>query len=223
MASSPSRPDTLARQPRTCWPALHAIVDVDAAVAAGWSPVEYARALLTGGATFLQIRAKQSPSGDLLQLCETVVADGRARGATVIVNDRVDLARLSEADGVHVGQDDLSVDDARRLLGEEAVIGLSTHTVEQVTAACATSATYIAVGPVFGTSTKDTGYAAVGLELIRTARQVTERPIVAIGGITLGNAREATDAGATMVAVIGDLLSAGDSTGRVRQYIDVLR
>jgi len=218
VASSPSRPRLLSRLPASEWPALHAIVDVDVASRAGWSPLDYARALLSGGARFLQIRAKQAASGDLLQLCEAVVAEGRARDAAVIVNDRADLARLSGADGVHVGQDDLSVEDARRLLGEDAIVGLSTHTAEQVTGAVSTAATYIAVGPVFGTSTKDTGYDAVGLDLIRRARRATDRPIVAIGGVTLDNAAEAIAAGATMVAVIADLLLGGDPASRVRAY-----
>jgi thiamine-phosphate pyrophosphorylase len=185
---------------------------------AGWSPLDYAIALLDGGASFLQIRAKHAPSGDLLHLCEAVVAAGHACGATVIVNDRADLASLSKADGVHVGQDDLDVEEARRLLGADAIIGLSTHSVDQVASACTTTATYIAVGPVFSTRTKDTGYAAVGPALVRTARHMTTRPIVAIGGVTLENAHDAIDAGATMVAVISDLLKDGDPAARVRAY-----
>jgi thiamine-phosphate pyrophosphorylase len=144
-------------------------------------------------------------SGEFLRLCDAVVARAEAYHATVIVNDRVDLAALSGAAGVHVGQEDLSVGDARRLLGEEAIIGYSTHTPEQIAAGVRTAATYLAVGPVFGSRTKDTGYDAVGLDLIREARRTTARPVVAIGG-------------ATMVAVISDLLVGGDPTSRVRAY-----
>jgi thiamine-phosphate pyrophosphorylase len=141
----------------------------------------------------------------------------------VIVNDRVDLTMLSGAHGVHVGQEDLPVTQTRRLLGDEAIVGWSTHTPAQIAAAVLLPATYLAVGPVFGTTTKETGYAAVGLEMVRAARRATERPVVAIGGITLDAAPSVLAAGATAVAVIGDLLSAEDPSRRVRQYVDLLR
>ncbi len=209
--------------PVPAWPALQAIVDVDVATRAGWVPAAYATALLDGGATFLQIRAKHLHSDDFLRLCDDIVARAASYDATVIVNDRVDLARLSGAAGVHVGQDDLSVADARAMLGSSAVVGQSTHTVAQIAASAATTATYLAVGPVFGTNTKDTGYAAVGLELVRQARRVTDRPVVAIGGVTLDNALDALSAGATMVAVITDLLAGDDPTARVQAYMTRLQ
>jgi thiamine-phosphate pyrophosphorylase len=141
----------------------------------------------------------------------------------VIVNDRADLAKLSGAAGVHVGQDDLAPAAARRLLGADAIIGFSTHTIDQVGDAMVAPATYVAVGPVFGTATKDTGYNAVGLELIEAAVSRAEgRPIVAIGGITLDRASSVIVAGASAVAVIGDLLSTGDPTQRVRSYLEAL-
>jgi len=222
VASSPKAHSALTARPASDWPPLHAIVDVDVAGRAGWDPSAYAAALLEGGARFLQVRAKSLNSSDFLRLCDAVVATATEYQATVIINDRVDLAVLAGASGVHVGQEDLSVGDARNLLGPEAIVGHSTHTAAQIAAGVATSATYLAVGPVFGTTTKETGYNAVGLALIREARRATDRPIVAIGGVTLENARAALDAGATMVAVISDLLIGNDPKNRVRTYLDRL-
>jgi thiamine-phosphate pyrophosphorylase len=203
---------------------LQAIVDVDVASAAGWTAIDLARAYLNGGARFLQLRAKTLGSSPFLDICDAVVALGREAGAIVIVNDRVDLARLSGASGVHVGQDDLPVAEARALLGTDAIVGFSTHSVAQIETALAYPATYIAVGPVFGTRTKDTGYDAVGLQLVAEAvRLCGERPVVAIGGVTLANAPTAIQAGAACVAVIGDLLAGGKPEERVRAYCQALR
>lgn len=193
------------------------------AAAHGWPPLVLARAFLDGGARCLQVRAKDQGSAALLDLCDAVVAAARPCGATVIVNDRVDLALLSGAGGAHVGQDDLPVAAARELLGPGAVIGTSTHTSAQIAAAAATPASYIAVGPVFGTHTKDTGYAPVGLALVaRAAAEAGGRPVVAIGGITLENAPSALNAGASGVAVISDLLTGGDPAARVAAYVQAL-
>lgn len=205
-------------------PRLQAIVDVDVAAAAGWTAVDLARAYLDGGARFLQLRAKTLPSSKFLDMCDAVVAVSRDAGALVIVNDRVDLATLSGASGVHVGQDDLPVAETRALLGDQAIVGFSTHSVAQVEAALTQPSSYIAVGPVFGTTTKDTGYQAVGLGLVtEAARLCGERPVVAIGGVTLDNAPSAIEAGASCVAVIGDLLSGGSPEDRVRAYCQMLR
>ena len=202
---------------------LHAILDVDVATRAGWAPVDLARHFLDGGARVVQIRAKQLPSGPFLELCERVVSLGRSASADVIVNDRVDLARLSNAAGVHVGQDDLSPGDARTLLGEAAIVGLSTHSIDQFRAALPQPTTYIAVGPVFGTRTKETGYDAVGLDLVTAAARLARgRPIVAIGGITLDTAPSVRAAGATSVAVIGDLLTGGQPEARVKAFLKAL-
>ena len=186
-----------------------------------------AEAYVAGGARFLQIRAKRSSSGALLAMCEQVVALARTAGATVIVNDRADIARLARADGIHVGQDDLEPATARRILGGSAIIGLSTHSMEQVRAAARAPVDYVAVGPVFGTTTKDTGHESVGTALVSEARSVMDqegnaRPIVAIGGITLERAVNVLRAGATSVAVISDLLATGDPEARVREYLRVL-
>jgi thiamine-phosphate pyrophosphorylase len=202
---------------------LHAIVDVDVAKAARWTPLDLARAYLDGGAQLIQIRAKPLASGPFLDLCDAIVGAAVPFKAAVIVNDRADLAALSGAAGVHVGQEDLAPADARRLVGPAAMVGFSTHTVAQIEAAIREPISYLAVGPVFGTQTKDTGYSAVGLELVSTAARLAGPiPVVAIGGITIDTAESVLQAGATSVAVIGDLLSQGNPRGRVAAYLQRL-
>jgi thiamine-phosphate pyrophosphorylase len=201
---------------------LHAIVDVEFAAKNRWSPRDLSQAFLDGGARVLQLRAKELPSGPFLDLCDTVVSLARGYGAIVIVNDRVDVARLSGADGVHVGQEDLPPVAVRSQLGPEAVLGFSTHSVAHVEAALHEPVSYVAVGPVFGTSTKDTGYNAVGLDLVSTASRLSPLPIVVIGGVTLANAPSALAAGASAVAVISDLLVDGQPDERVKQFLRVL-
>lgn len=204
-------------------PPLYAILDVSMARSRGWSPAELARAYFDGGVRLLQVRAKDEASGAWLALCEQVVAVAESYESLVIVNDRADLARLCGAAGVHVGQDDLPVRSARDLLGEKAIVGLSTHTESQVLTGMREPATYLAFGPVFGTGTKDTGYEAVGLELLRKACLLgAGKPIVAIGGITLDRATDVLAAGARSVAVIADLLVTGNPAGRVREYLERL-
>jgi thiamine-phosphate pyrophosphorylase len=185
-----------------------------------------ADAYLAGGARFIQVRAKIASGGALLKLCEAVAERAHTMGATVIVNDRADIARFAQADGVHLGQDDLPPAMARQVLGGEAIVGYSTHTIEQVRAASRLPIDYIAVGPIFGTTSKDTGFSAVGIELVREARAWLsdaglDTPIVAIGGITLERAASVIAAGATSVAVISDLLSTGDPAARVREYLKI--
>lgn len=143
--------------------------------------------------------------------------------AIVLVNDRADLARLSGAAGVHVGQDDLPPAAVRAVVGADAIVGYSTHDVQQIQAAAQEPVTYVAIGPVFGTRTKHTGYEAVGLDMVRTAHRLAQgRPVVAIGGITLDTAESVLRAGATSVAVISDLLTGGDPRARVRAYVQRL-
>jgi thiamine-phosphate pyrophosphorylase len=205
------------------FPRLYAIVDVDVAVRAGWTPRDLARAFLAGGARLLQLRAKALASGAYLDLALAVAADARAADAHLIVNDRADIALLAEAAGVHVGQDDLEPEDARRVVGAEAIVGWSTHSSAQIADALVRPISYVAVGPVFGTQTKDTGYSRVGLSLVHEAAQraADTLPVIAIGGITLDTAAGVIQAGAASVAVISDLL-VGDPESRVRQYLSVL-
>jgi thiamine-phosphate pyrophosphorylase len=220
---------------------LNAIVDVDAAQRAGWTPIDLAAAYLNGGARFLQIRAKSLAGAAFLDLASRIREIAHAAGAILVVNDRADIARLSGADGVHVGQDDLTAAAARAIVGPSAVIGLSTHTGPQIDAAVLEPITYLAVGPVFETSTKATGYKAIGLDRVRyAAMQIARKSLassageagllgacsgssdtllVAIGGITLDRAVDVIDAGATAIAVITDLIASGDPEARVRAYI----
>jgi thiamine-phosphate pyrophosphorylase len=182
-----------------------------------------------GGARFLQIRAKSISGGEFLELASRMRDVAHAAGAILVVNDRADIARLSGADGVHVGQDDLTPPAARSIVGADAIVGCSTHTEAQIDVATTQPISYLAVGPVFGTATKDTGYAAVGLERVRYAAATIGRRssheggrllgVVAIGGITLDRAAEVIKAGATAVAVVSDLIATGDPEARVRAYL----
>jgi thiamine-phosphate pyrophosphorylase len=186
-----------------------------------------AEAYLDGGARLLQIRAKHSPSGAFLLMCEQVVARSRPKGATVIVNDRADIAKLAKADGVHVGQDDLDPKSARRILGDSACVGLSTHSTDQARKAAREPINYIAVGPVFSTASKETGYNPVGVEFVSQVSAMLndegiDLPIVAIGGITLERAPDVIRAGAASVAIISDLLTGGDPATRVSQFLKAL-
>jgi thiamine-phosphate pyrophosphorylase len=162
------------------------------------------------------------PGGELLAAAAAIAALARGCGARLVINDRADIARLAAADGVHVGQEDLPPAAVRAIVGEQAIVGLSTHTVEQLERAATEPVSYLAIGPVFGTTTKRTGYEAVGLELVREAsRRAAARglPLVAIGGITLDRAASVVEAGAASVAVIGDLLSTGDPEKRTQEFL----
>ena len=205
------------------WSPLYAVVDVEACARAGRDPVETAAAFAGGGARLIQLRAKALGSGAFVTLAREVVQRAGTE-VTVIVNDRADVAAVAGAGGVHVGQDDLPPSAVRRLVGDAATVGLSTHTVEQAAAALDEPVDYIAVGPVFGTTTKDTGYAAVGLDLVRRVAALA-RPrgvrLVAIGGITLDRAADVVAAGADAVCVISDLLRDAPAA-RVEAYLEKL-
>jgi thiamine-phosphate pyrophosphorylase len=138
------------------------------------------------------------------------------------VNDRPDVAALAGAGGVHVGQDDLEVESARRVIGPEKWVGISTHNLRQFQEAASTSADYIAIGPIFSTSSKANPDPEVGVEFLRKARLLTQKPIVAIGGISLERAAEVIEAGADSVAVISGILSVPDPVERARQYLRTL-
>jgi thiamine-phosphate pyrophosphorylase len=204
--------------PKLCEGGLYAILDVDAGAARGWRPEDLARAFLDGGARLLQLRAKRLGSGPLLELTARLTALARRYDARVIVNDRADVARMAGAAGVHVGQDDIDATAARGIVGDQALVGLSTHTAAQIDAALQEPISYLAVGPVFGTATKETGYAPVGLDLIRYAARRGTIPVVGIGGIDPQRAPEVLAAGAAAVAVISDLIT-DDPAARVRAYL----
>jgi thiamine-phosphate pyrophosphorylase len=206
-------------------PRLVAICDADASARAGWALIDVARAFLDGGARLLQVRAKSASSGWLLDASLAIVALAREAGASVIVNDRADVARLAAAAGVHLGQEDLSPAAARSIVGAGATIGLSTHTSEQLDTALSEPIDYVAIGPIFSTSTKATGHHPLGLAGVARAAEAMQGrglPLVAIGGITLDRAADVIRSGAAAVAVISDLLTGGDPEARVRAYLDAL-
>lgn len=198
-------------------PFLYPIIDTGLCRSRRIDPVALCDSFLDGGARVLQLRDKESSGGEFLRLADVLVRRVERTGALLIINDRADIARLSGAAGVHVGQDDLAVADVRRLLPEPAIVGLSTHDIRQVDAAIEQNPTYLAVGPVFGTSTKDTGYSARGLDLVRHGAG-RGKPVVAIGGLTLDNIVEVVRAGASGIAVISDLLN-GKPEARTRAFI----
>jgi len=211
-------------------PAFYPVLDSDVAAGHGWTVPELARACFAGGARLLQVRGKRVPSGALLEMVEAVV-ETAPEGALVVVNDRPDIARFAHARGVHLGQDDVPVAVARALLGPSALVGVSTHTPGQVVRALAEPISYLAIGHIYPTATKNADYEAVGLALVRQAALAPEAgplraggrvPIVAIGGITLDRAPEVIRAGATSVAVVSDLFATGDPEGRTRQFVDRL-
>jgi thiamine-phosphate diphosphorylase len=197
---------------------LYPIIDTGVCSAAAQDPAAVADACLAGGARILQLRDKAGSSAAFLALADRLAQRASAFDALLVVNDRADIARLSGASGVHVGQDDLDVADVRRIVGSAAVVGISTHDEAQIDAALETDASYLAVGPIFGTATKDTGYTARGLDLIRYAAN-RGKPIVAIGGITLERVQSVLEAGAAGLAVISDLLTTGNPEARTRDFI----
>jgi len=206
-------------------PRLYAILDVDLLHARGLDPLSFARAWLDAGVRLIQLRAKTMATGPMLELADALVSAGHAADARVIVNDRADVARMADADGVHVGQEDLSPASVRALVGDSAVVGLSTHTDAQVEAACDEPISYLAIGPIFESSTKTQVYAPVGLEGVSraaTRARGAGLPVVAIGGITLATVKQVIEAGAQSVAVISDLI-AGNPSQRIREFLNAAR
>jgi thiamine-phosphate pyrophosphorylase len=180
--------------------------------------------LKAAGVQLLQYRNKVSEPDSILRSAAGVWEIFAGTGCRLIMNDRADLAVLAGFAGVHVGQGDLSPEDARRVVGVERWVGVSTHNDEQVRVANETSADYIAVGPVFATGTKMDAEPVIGLEGVRRARALTKKPIVGIGGITRGNARSVIDAGADSVAVISALIVDGETVEKVaRDFLENLR
>lgn len=201
-------------------PFLYAIVDVE--FLGGRRVGATVADLVAGGAAIVQLRAKGIADGLFVDLALEAVAAARIAGVALLINDRADIARLAAADGVHLGQGDLSPADARRVLPADAVVGLSTHNAEQLDRAAAEPADYLAVGPVFPTRSKDRPDPVVGLDFVRRARGLTQKPLVAIGGITAANAAQAVGAGADGVAVISALLSAEDVAAAARDLLRAL-
>jgi len=198
-------------------PRLYAIIDP--AQSGGRSPEEVAAALLQAGVRLIQLRDKRASSGELYASAQRVGDLVRKAGGIFIVNDRADVALAVDADGVHVGQDDLPVESARAILGQGKWVGYSTHNLEQLEEADLTTADYIALGPIFPTISKQNPDPVVGLEGLAEARKATRKPLMAIGGINLENARAAIEAGADSVAVIRGLIAAPDIAKRAEEFL----
>lgn len=202
------------------FPSLYAIITGDFG---GSSALRWADRLAGAGVEIIQYRAKDLSSRDLYDSSCELAQLTRSKPFRLVINDRADIAALVGAGGVHVGQQDVGVEDARRVCGKDCWVGVSTHTLEQVRQAAATSADYIAVGPIFPTSTKEDHEPAVGVDFVRRARGLTRKPLVAIGGITVECAEEVYRAGADSLAVARDLLTAEDLSRRVAEYLAVAR
>jgi thiamine-phosphate pyrophosphorylase len=174
----------------------------------GLSHAEQVWLLSTGGATLVQLREKQMPAREFYEQARAAVDFARVSRVTLIINDRVDVALAVNAGGVHLGQDDMPPGAARKLLGDEAIIGYSTHNLEQATKALTLPVNYLAIGPIFATSTKTDTSPVLGLEGLRAVRNaIGPVPLVAIGGISAANARDVIEAGADSVAVISAIWS----------------
>lgn len=189
---------------------LHLCVITDARPESGRDHLEIARAALIGGADMIQLRDKTGSLRELLPQARAIRLLCRSHGALFIVNDRLDLALAAEADGAHVGQEDLPAGEARRLLGPNRILGVSTHSVDQALAAREVGADYIGFGPMFPTGTKETGYTPRGPATLREVRNAVSLPILAIGGITIENVGVVITAGATAPAVISAVVGAAD-------------
>jgi thiamine-phosphate pyrophosphorylase len=205
------------------FPALYAIIDPSLLK---MSELSFAESMAESGVQLLQYRDKHAATRQVFEVSNLLshrlssLARTGTRPVRFIVNDRPDIALLVGAGGVHVGQHDLGVEQARAIMGREPWVGVSTHTLEQVEAADRTSADYVAFGPVFATATKEQADPVVGLRLLAEARTRTSKPLVAIGGITLERAADTYRAGADSLAVARDLLASADPGARARAFLD---
>jgi thiamine-phosphate pyrophosphorylase len=197
-------------------PPLYAILDPEQTK--GRSPESVLRDLLEGGVTILQLRVKTMAPREFFELARRVRSETRAHGCKLIVNDRVDIALACDADGVHLGQEDLPLTSARKLMAEK-MVGVSTHDIGQAKEAEQSGADYIGFGPMFGTTTKATGYGARGVEMLRQIRAAVKLPIVAIGGINEQNVHEVWHAGADSAAIISDILESDDVAAKISRIL----
>lgn len=191
--------------------------------AKGRALIEIVRQALQGGAAIIQLREKEFSAKELMLAGAKIKELCHSYGAKFIVNDRVDVAAALDADGVHLGQDDLPIAFARQILGGSKIIGISTHSLEQALQAQADGADYIGVGPVFATQSKTDVCAPVGLELVRQVTPVIRIPYVAIGGIKLHNVEQVLEAGAKNIAVISEVVGANDITATARALAEKVK
>jgi thiamine-phosphate pyrophosphorylase len=204
---------------RLVLPRLYVILDAALITS---SERDCALSLAEAGVRLLQYRNKSVPTREYLESSRKLAEVLLPQGVSFFVNDRPDVAFLAGATGVHVGQDDLDVEQARQVIGSGKLVGVSTHNLEQFQRAAASSADYIALGPIFSTSSKANPDPVVGLDFLRKVRPLSDKPVVAIGGISLERAASAIEAGADSVAVISGILSAPDPARRARQYIETV-
>jgi thiamine-phosphate pyrophosphorylase len=197
---------------------FYAMVDT----AGGHEPVSLAETLLAAGVTIMQLRLKDTPGRDFLAAARAIAEMCRRRDATLIVNDRVDIAILANAHGVHLGQTDLPLEAVRRIAGRDKIIGISTHTVEQARAAESGGADYIGFGPMYRGGLRNNAVGQ-GLDHLRAIRAAVKIPVVAIGGVTEARVAEALAAGADAVAIITDVVNAPAIAAKVRSIIALAR
>jgi thiamine-phosphate pyrophosphorylase len=203
-------------------PQFYPILDTGVALKRGIDPMNAAQQIVDAGARILQFRHKTFLSREAFEWLERIAELTRAAGATLVINDRADLAKLFGA-ALHLGQDDLLPSIARRVTRADAIVGFSTHNEAQLRAACKEPVNYLALGPIFGTVTKENPDPIVGLAELRRLRPLSPYPLVAIGGITRANARQVLEAGADSVAVIGDLFPEdGNIRARTKEYLSLL-
>jgi len=200
-------------------PALYPITDVRIS---GLTHADQVKLLAKGGATLIQLRDKESAPRDFYAAARDAMSVARQLGVQIIINDRVDIALAVGAAGVHLGQTDLPPDRVRKLVGDYFIIGYSTHNVEQARTADSMPVDYVAVGPVFHTSTKEDTDEVLGLTGVESVRLVVSKPLVAIGGISLTSSRAVITAGADSVAVISDLIGSRSIPERTREFLSVL-
>ena len=199
-------------------PKIYPITDT---LISGIPHAEQVERLIAGGAEIIQLREKRASPNEFYEAAKLAVRIAQKQNVKIIINDRVDIALALKADGVHLGQDDLPPEQARAILGENAIIGYSTHTLEQALAAIKSPIDYLAFGPIFGTQTKENPDATVGLEMLNTVRNATGNfPMVAIGGINAQNASSVFEAGADSAAIISAILSdAAHIKEQMRKFI----
>ena len=205
-------------------PAFYPIIDTHLLHKAGITPEEMAVALAKAGVEIAQFRHKGAFTREVFAQAQRVGGILKGAGVAYVINDRADVARMLDADGVHVGQDDLFPDKVRSIVGSSAIIGFSTHNEGQLSAGDQEPVNYLAIGPIFGTSSKENPNPTLGLRELASLRPLTSKPLVAIGGISRTNARQVLDAGADSVAVISDLIAPPDELpGRIVDWLEAVR
>src|SRR5579862_4991199 len=203
-------------------PRFYPVLDPEIAARHGVDPTAVAELILEGGAAILQFRHKGFFSREVFAQLERIAKLCRDAHVLFVVNDRADLAAITGA-ALHLGQYDLTPSAARKVVGDATLIGFSTHNESQLRAAAAEPANYLALGPIFGTSSKNNPDPIVGIDELRRMRPLTDRPLVAIGGITRGNAQSVLAAGADSVAIIGDLFADGNLRARIEEWVSLTR